>query len=62
MGYDARKSEDQTPARAAPSAADVPMLATDASAAIGYEAADPSLFTPDWSEALEEVGKIRSLR
>jgi hypothetical protein len=62
MGYDARKFEDQTTTRAVPDAADVPMLAADASTAIGYEAADPSLFTPDWSEALQEVGKNRSLR
>ena len=54
MGSDSEQFKDAVPALAASASGSVepPSDAGDMLACIGYEAADPSFFSPHWREAL----------
>lgn len=64
MGSDSEQFKDVVPALAArPSGSVEPLSeAGDMLDSIGYEAADPSFFSPQWREALQGQSPRRDLR
>ena len=64
MGSDSEQYKDVAPAKAASFSGSVEALsdAVDMLASIGYEAADPSLFSPQWRESLQGLSHKRDLR
>ncbi len=55
MGSDSEQFKDTVPAMAASASGSIepPSDAGDMLASIGYEAADPSFFSPQWRETLQ---------
>jgi hypothetical protein len=64
MGNDAKAINDPTPGLPLGAPASVESMdgTADGLAFIGYEAADPSLHAPFWSEALQAAASTRNLR
>jgi hypothetical protein len=64
MGNDAKAINDPNPGLPLSAPASVESMdgTADGLAFIGYEAADPSLHAPFWSEALQAAGSTRNLR